>query len=167
EPRAVTRLARAGGHAPRVRAQGARARRRAGREGGARRLVVDGQDHVRGTREAARVRLRPDDAARGATAAARRIAAERVPLPVLRLDGHEARESLRPDALPQRSLLHRLPAAVRAVQDDLKTVTRGRVTSGGCVGARARAVATPAEPAGRRRRSCGTWVPASELQQSR
>ena len=42
-----------------------------------------------------------------------------VPLPVLRLDRHEAREHLRPDAVPVGALLQRLPAAVRAVQDDL------------------------------------------------
>src|SRR5262249_38920653 len=40
-------------------------------------------------------------------------------MPVLRLDGHETREPLRPHPVPQRALLQRLPPAVRAVQDDL------------------------------------------------
>ena len=57
---------------------------------------------------------------RACAAAAARRAAARLPLPVLRLDRHEAREPLRPDAVPQRALLQRLPPAVRAVQDDLK-----------------------------------------------
>ena len=43
----------------------------------------------------------------------------RLPLPVLRLDGDEAREPLRPDAVPLDPLLRGLPPAVRAVQDDL------------------------------------------------
>ena len=50
----------------------------------------------------------------------------RLPLPLLRLDGHEAREPLRPDAVPLASLLQRLPAAVRAVQDDLAGGQRAR-----------------------------------------
>ena len=42
-----------------------------------------------------------------------------LPLPVLRLDRDEAREHLRPDAVPVDPLLRQLPPAVRAVQDDL------------------------------------------------
>ena len=77
----------------------------------------------RGPREAACVRLRATVAAPRAAAAARRVAA-RLPLSVLRLDRHEAREPLRPDAVPQRALLQRLPPAVRAVQDDLTRYLR-------------------------------------------
>ena len=43
----------------------------------------------------------------------------RLQVPVLRLEGHAAREHLRADALPLDPLLRELPAAVRAVQDDL------------------------------------------------
>src|SRR5439155_2738263 len=43
----------------------------------------------------------------------------RLPLPVLRLDGHEARKPVRPDAVPECALLQCLPAAVRTVQDRL------------------------------------------------
>ena len=42
-----------------------------------------------------------------------------LPLPVLRLDRHEAGEHLRPDSVPVDPLLLELPPAVRAVQDDL------------------------------------------------
>ena len=57
-----------------------------------------------------------------------------LPLPVLRLDRHEAREHLRPDAVPVGALLQRLPAAVRAVQDDLiDVVTRGGAAVGSLV----------------------------------
>ena len=63
--------------------------------------------------------LRAAGAARGVGADARPAAVRGVPLPVLRLDRHEAREHLRPDAVPVGALLQRLPAAVRAVQDDL------------------------------------------------
>ena len=38
----------------------------------------------------------------------------------------EAREHLRPDAVPLAPLLRELPAAVRAVQDDLAARTQGR-----------------------------------------
>ena len=50
---------------------------------------------------------------------ARAAAVERLPLPLLRLARHRAREHLRPDAVPLAALLPRLQAAVRAVQDDL------------------------------------------------
>ena len=63
--------------------------------------------------------VRAAGAARGVGADARAAAVGGLPLPVLRLDGHEAREHLRPDAVPVGALLQRLPAAVRAVQDDL------------------------------------------------
>ena len=54
---------------------------------------------------------------RSRRADAGRAPARRVPLPVLRLDGHASRESLRADPVPLDPLLRRLPAAVRAVQD--------------------------------------------------
>jgi putative acyl-CoA dehydrogenase len=44
-------------------------------------------------------------------------------VPVVRLDGHAARQRVRPDALPLAPLLQRLPPAVRAVQDDLSAST--------------------------------------------
>ena len=74
------------------------------------------------TPEAARSCARPASprrrrARRGADA--RPAPVRGLPLPVLRLDRHEAREHLRPDAVPVGALLQRLPAAVRAVQDDL------------------------------------------------
>ena len=49
----------------------------------------------------------------------RPAAVERLPLPLLRLARHGAREPVRPDAVPFPPLLPKLPAAVRAVQDDL------------------------------------------------
>jgi len=52
-------------------------------------------------------------------AAARAASVAGAPLPLLRLEGHEAREHLRPDAVSFTPLLRELPAAVRAVQDDL------------------------------------------------
>src|SRR5207244_2224830 len=88
-----------------------------------RRLVVDRPDHRRWPREAASRRLRPAGPARGNRAAARPAAERRLPLPVLRVDGDEAREHLRPDPVPLAALLHELPPAVRAVQDDLATLT--------------------------------------------
>ncbi len=72
-----------------------------------------------GPREAPRRRLCAAGAARGPRADPGPAAVRSVPLPVLRVDGHEAREHLRPDAVPVGALLQRLPAAVRAVQDDL------------------------------------------------
>ncbi len=45
-----------------------------------------------------------------------------VPLPLLRLSRHAAREHLRPDTVPLDPLLQRLPPAVRAVQDALSQV---------------------------------------------
>ena len=48
------------------------------------------------------------------------LQSDRLPLPVLRLDGDAPREHLRPDAVPLAPLLRELPPAVRAVQDDLK-----------------------------------------------
>ncbi len=56
------------------------------------------------------------------------------PVPVLRLDGHEAREHLRPDAVPFTSLLRELPAAVRAVQDDLSRIRRVAGARAGLLG---------------------------------
>ena len=47
-------------------------------------------------------------AARTGRAAARPAPDRRIPLPLLRLDGHEAREPLRPDAVPLAALLQRL-----------------------------------------------------------
>src|SRR5262249_25961874 len=83
-------------------------------------------DHPGRAREAPRVRLRAARSAQRRAAAARRAPAQ-VPVPVLRLDRHEAREPLRPDAVPPRSLLQRLPPAVRAVQGDLnRGLTLGR-----------------------------------------
>ena len=58
----------------------------------------------------------PREAARPA---ARPAPEQGLPLPVLQLDGHAAREHLRPDAVPLAALLRELPPAVRAVQDDL------------------------------------------------
>src|SRR5205814_3640560 len=86
--------------------------------GRARRLLVDRQDHGRGPREAARGRARAADPARRGDDAGT-AAGERLPLPLLRLARHGAREHLRPDALPLAALLPQLQAAVRAVQDDL------------------------------------------------
>ena len=57
-----------------------------------------------------------------------RAAPARLPLPVLRLDGDEAREPLRPDAVPLDPLLRGLPPAVRAVQDDLASRLRHRAS---------------------------------------
>ncbi len=56
-----------------------------------------------------------------------RAAPARVPVPVLRVDEHEAREPLRSHPVPLDSLLRRLPPAVRAVQDDLTRVSSVRV----------------------------------------
>ena len=58
----------------------------------------------------------------GGRADARPAAVEGLPLPVLRLDGDEARQHLRPDPVPVGPLLRELPPAVRAVQDDLRTL---------------------------------------------
>ena len=52
---------------------------------------------------------------------ARAAGARPVPLPMVRLDRHAARERLRPDPVPLAPLLQLLPPAVRAVQDDLMT----------------------------------------------
>ena len=57
-----------------------------------------------------------------------------LPLSVLRLDGHEAGQPLRPDAVPLAALLPQLPAAVRAVQDDLAAATAESVTPRGARG---------------------------------
>ena len=63
--------------------------------------------------------------ARAARAARRRrndpgaAAVPSVPLSLLRLDRHPAREHLRADAVPLDPLVRRLSPAVRAVQDDL------------------------------------------------
>ena len=63
--------------------------------------------------------LRPAAAAPGGRRPARAAPEERLPLPVLRLDRDAPGEHLRPDAVPLDPLLHELPPAVRAVQDDL------------------------------------------------
>ena len=65
------------------------------------------------------LRLRASLAARGGPADARPADEGGAPLPVLRLDGDAPREPLRPDPVPFAPLLRELPAAVRAVQDDL------------------------------------------------
>ena len=88
----------------------------------ARRLVVDRRHNSRGTREATRGRLR----AAHPEAGRRKI--ELVQLqrgfrcPYCGSTRHEAREPLRPDAVPLDPLLRELPPAVRAVQDDLTRV---------------------------------------------
>jgi hypothetical protein len=76
------------------------------------RITPEGREKLRasGSRRRRRARLGAD---------ARPAAVERLPLSVLRLDRDAAREHLRPDAVPLVALLHELPAAVRAVQDDL------------------------------------------------
>ncbi len=70
----------------------------------------------RRSREAARGGVRAAGAAPRPQARARRPAA-RFQVPVLRIDGHEAREHLRPHPVPLDPLLRELPPAVRAVQD--------------------------------------------------
>ena len=77
------------------------------------RITPEGREKLRARR------VRSARAASGREARPRPAAAW-VPLPVLRLDGHAARQHLRPDAVPLDSLLQRLPPAVRAVQDDLR-----------------------------------------------
>ena len=121
----VPRLPGARGDARRDGGEGPRARRRAGDRRRPRRLVVDRPDHARGPREAARGRLRTAGAAARPARRSSSSCSEGVPLPVLRLDRHAAREHLRPDAVPVAPLLHELPAAVRAVQDDLGPAAPG------------------------------------------
>jgi ring-1,2-phenylacetyl-CoA epoxidase subunit PaaD len=75
----------------------------------------------RGPREATQRRLRTSRPADGQQARARPAPAG-LPLPVLRLDEHTAREPLRPDAVPLDPLLRRLSPAVRAVQDAVTRV---------------------------------------------
>src|SRR6185437_11749869 len=114
----VPRLPGARGDAGRDGGQAARARCGTGGRGRARRLLVDRPHHARRPREAARGGLCTAHPALG-RADTRAAAVERLPLPVLRLARHGAREHLRPDAVPLAALLPRLQAAVRAVQDDL------------------------------------------------
>ena len=75
----------------------------------------------------------------------------RPPLPLLRFDGDAAREHLRPHAVPLAPLLRQLPAAVRAVQDDL---ARNFRSSGPRLPPRSAVRAAPA----RRRTGCGGAV---------
>src|SRR5262249_43687697 len=63
-----------------------------------------------------------------------RRARARPRMSLLRLDRHGARESLRPDPVPQPPPLQRVPSAVRAVQDDLMTATRPSVKTIVCFG---------------------------------
>jgi metal-sulfur cluster biosynthetic enzyme len=65
------------------------------------------------------IRVRRDDPWSTDRITAGRAAERRLPLSLLRLDRHEARERVRPDAVPVTPLLHELPPAVRAVQDAL------------------------------------------------
>ena len=69
----------------------------------------------------------PPGAACGRAPHARPAPVERIPVPVLRVDRDETRKPLRAHAVPLGSLLRELPAAVRAVQDDLvrSTMFRG------------------------------------------
>ena len=73
-----------------------------------------------GRREAPRGGVLATRAERGRRTDPRAARVERVPLPLLRLARHVAREHLRPDAVPLAALLPQLPPAVRAVQDDLR-----------------------------------------------
>jgi metal-sulfur cluster biosynthetic enzyme len=79
---------------------------------------------ARGPGEAPRGGVRAAGTAPGRPDPARRHPAGRVPLPLLRVDRDEAREHVRPDAVPLDSLLRELPAAVRAVQDGLNSTSR-------------------------------------------
>ncbi len=82
-----------------------------------------GSDQPCRTREAPVGRLRASRAAERGRADPAAARARPVPLPVVRLDGHAARQRVRPDAVPLAALLQRLPPAVRAVQDDLSAST--------------------------------------------
>ena len=62
----------------------------------------------------------PPDPASDRRAAAPPAPARDVPLPLLRLGGDAPGEHLRPNPVPLASLLRGVPAAVRAVQDDLR-----------------------------------------------
>ena len=75
------------------------------------RLVVDGRHHRRRPREAPRCRFRAARTA-GRGEARPRPAPARLPLSVLRLDGDEARKSLRPHAVLLDPLPRELPPAV-------------------------------------------------------
>src|SRR5205823_4160665 len=81
--------------------------------------VVERPDHARRPREAARSRLRTPGAPHDGPTDPRAAAGAGAPLSLLRLDGHQAREHLRPDPVPLAALVRELPPAVRAVQDDL------------------------------------------------
>src|SRR4029078_7530260 len=91
------------------------------------RITPEGREKLRAAgfappapREAAAPQLVPvPGAGRGGAAEARAAPGRVVPLPVLRLDRDEAGEHLRPDPVPLDPLLHRLPPAVRAGQDNL------------------------------------------------
>ena len=91
-------------------------------------ITPAGREKLRAAGFARRRRARPARRARAASG-------ERAPLPVLRLERHDAREHLRPDAVPVAPLLHELPPAVRAVQDDL-TETGGQWFAAGRPGQR-------------------------------
>ena len=77
------------------------------------RITPEGREKLR------RSGFAPPGATRGRSAPARPAPERRLQVPVLRLEGHAAREHLRADALPLDPLLRELPAAVRAVQDHL------------------------------------------------
>src|SRR5262249_9466468 len=102
--------------------------------------------------EAAGGGLRAARAGRGPGAAARPAPVEGVPLPVLRLGRDTPREPLRADAVPVDPLLRELPAAVRAVQDDLmmKSDGAGRAPARSPVSGCPRP-GSSARPCGRRR----------------
>ncbi len=85
-----------------------------------RRLVVDRPHHAgRAARSCARSGFAPPAPREAAAPTLVQLQSNAHPLPVLRLDRDAAREHLRPDAVPLAALLRELPAAVRAVQDDL------------------------------------------------
>jgi hypothetical protein len=83
--------------------------------------------------------------------------------PAQRADPHVVAAARVGGGAPSASCLDRqLPVLGERDDSDRREF---RLASGECVRAHARAVAPPAGPAGRRRRSCGTWAPASELLQ--
>ncbi len=107
-----------------------RPRSRAGDPRPPRRLVVDRRHQPPAARSCARAGFAPP-APRTAGKLELVQLQRRLPLPVLRLDEHAAREPLRPDAVPLDPLLRRLSPAVRAVQDHLghHRLTHGQAPS--------------------------------------
>src|SRR5581483_5185184 len=132
--------------APRRDRRGALGRDRAGR------CVDDRPDHARRPREAPRGRLRAARTARGRRPEPRPAAVEGVPVPLLRLRRHAAREHLRADAVPLDPLLRALPPAVRAVQDAVAGPSGTSTRSRSPISRMTRAGTPPATtPAGRSR----------------